>query len=302
MAAAALLSACSNGGPQTLPLIPSSGWGVAPTVSFSLDKKKGRAYLYVTDLPGNAIEVLDNHNWKPVGSITNGINGPGADWYDKYGLYVANYDGKDVTQYNADGKLTHTYSSGMDNPAAVTTDSQGNVYEADFSGGFVNEYHQGRNSVVTSCIPRAGGLPEGVAVDASDNVFVAYELNRKGLITEYKGGLNGCTGTLLGATVSIPGSMVVDKNDNLIICDQAGDAVDIIKPPYKRISGTLGSGYIEPFHVTLNEQNTHAYLVDYGARAVYVLTYPGGSKIARLGTSNGPALPWGAVDSDNFAP
>jgi hypothetical protein len=248
------------------------------------------------------VEVLENHSWRPVGSITNGINGPEGNWYDKYGLYVANFTGKDVTQYNADGTLTHTYSSGMDNPATVTTDSQGNVYEADFSGGFVNEYHQGRNSLVVTCTPQAGGLVEGVAVDASDNVFVTYELNRRGLISEYKGGLRGCSGTRLGATVSIPGTMVLDKNNNLVICDQAGDAVDIIKPPYKHISGTLGSGYVEPIQATLNKQNSHAYVADYGARAVYVLTYPGGSRTARLGTSNGPALPVGAVDSENFAP
>ena len=86
---------------------------------------------------------------------------------------------------------------------------------------------------------------------------MVYWNGSSGKITEYSGGLSGCSGTVLGATVAFPGGMVLDKNSNLVICDQNAEAVDIIKPPYSRISGTLGSGYSDPTTVT-DQQDEHA--------------------------------------------
>jgi hypothetical protein len=323
--AIALLAACSGGGSaSTNPAIPSSsvalhhsalwrsgvaseylGISVFPKAAFAPSGRISNATkspddLFVDNDSPEEVLILKNTSWATKGTITNGTTDPDGNWYDKYGLYVANFSGANVEEYNSTGSLIFTYSAGMSTPVTLTTDAKGNVYEADFTGEAVNEYHQATNTVVATCQP--GGYVEGVAVDKSGDVFVAYYTG-SGAIAEYKGGLSGCSKTTLGATVTFPGGMILDENKNLIICDQLGDAVDIIDPPYSSISGTLGSGYSEPFHVSLNKKNDQAYITDEGsAHTIDVVTYPGGSRVATLGSSYGVTSPYGAVDGSNFVP
>ncbi len=322
-----LLAACSSGGSQgpngavpstsgalhRSPLwrsgiaseylgIPAPEARFVPSSNVSPDRRRRRtpSHLFVDNISPNEVLILKNKTWSEVGTITNGATDPDGNWYDKHGLYVANFSTPNIEQYNSKGSLIFTYSAGMSNPVTLTTDSHGNVYEADFTGEAVNEYHQKVNKVVASCQP--GGDVEGVAVDASGDVFVAYYTGA-GDIAEYKGGLSGCSKTTLGATVQFPGGMILDNKGNLLICDQTGDAVDIIKPPYGSISGTLGSGYSEPFHVSLDQTNNKAYITDTGsAHTIDVVSYPAGMRIATLGTGYGVNAPYGAVDGSNFIP
>lgn len=202
----------------------------------------------------HSVQIVANGTWKDIGEITSGIYGPDGNWVDRKGnLYVANFDGNNITEYAPHSTSpSFTYSGGMTDPVDVRTDGHGNVYEADYNGGFVNEYGQGSNTVVATCSP--GGLVESMAIDASGDVFVDYNLTAGGNanIKEYEGGLKGCAGKLLGASVDFAGGMVLDGNGDLVICDQNANApaVDVIAPPYKSISGTLGSGFHDPFHVT----------------------------------------------------
>jgi DNA-binding beta-propeller fold protein YncE len=64
----------------------------------------------------------------------------------------------------------------------------------------------------------------------------------------------------------------------------------------------LGSGFKNPFHVTINRANTQVYVTDPGNENVQVLSYPDGANIATLGKSDGVKFPLGAVDSQNFVP
>jgi DNA-binding beta-propeller fold protein YncE len=326
-AAISLLSACSGAGPQgassTIPgsgisqslqrsdlsrsgispkhlaearLLQALGHGVNPA------KKKKGGELFVSDFGTGAVEILANKTWTNKGSITSGISGPDGNWVDKKGnLYVANYEGVDITEY-AKGSTSpsHTYS-GVEDPVGVTTDSSENVYEADFEGGYVAEFAQGSNSIIAQCSP--GGDVEGIAVDKSGNVFVAYVTESDtGKIAEYKGGLSGCSETPLSVSLEFPGGMVLDKKANLVVCDQDAEAVDIIAPPYSSVTKTLGSGYDDPFHVTINKKNKQAYVANNAGENVFVLSYPSGSLKATLNSSNGLSDPAAAVDSANYNP
>jgi hypothetical protein len=274
----------------------SSGHGVVP------DKKL--KVLYVDDAGLNAVEILKNKTWSNTGSITNGINGPDGNWVDKKGnLYVANYSGPYITEYAPGGSSpSFTYTGGISDPVGVSTDTKGNVFEADYLGGYVEELPQGSNSPTNTCYP--GGNVEGVAVNSkTGDVFVDYNASSGGAkIVEYKGGLSGCSGTVLGVTLSFAGGMVLDKKLNIIVCDQLGPTVDVIKPPYSSVSGTLGSGYSDPFHVTINKKNNQAYVADYTGADVQVLKYPSGTNQATLNSANGLSSPFSAVDSLNFVP
>jgi hypothetical protein len=325
-AAIALLSACSGAGSQgASSTIPGSGIsqslqrsdlsraGISPkhlaaarllkSLSHGVNpaKKKGAKDLFVSDFGTGAVEILANKTWTNTGSISSGIDGPDGNWVDKKGnLYVANYAGADITEYAKGSSSPKSTYSGVEDPVAVTTDPSGNVYEGDYEGGYVSEFAQGSNSIIAQCSP--GGDVEGVAVDKSGDVFVAYEATSGGKITEYTGGLSGCSGTALGVSLEFPGGMVLDKKGNLVICDQDAEAVDIIAPPYSSVTSTLGSGYSDPFHVTINKRNKQAYVANFGDEDVLVLSYPAGSVKATLNGSNGLSEPAAAVDSKNYNP
>lgn len=276
-------------------LLKALGHGVSPA------KKKSAGDLFVDDFGTGAVEILANKTWTNTGSISSGIDGPDGNWVDKKGnLYVANYGGADITEYAKGSSSPSSTYSGVEDPVAVTTDSSGNVYEGDYEGGYVSEFAQGSNSIITQCSP--GGSVEGVAVDKNGNVFVAYEASSGGKITEYTGGLSGCSGTVLGVSLEYPGGMVIDKKGNLVVCDQDAEAVDIIASPYSSVTGTLGSGYDDPFHVTINKKNKQAYVANYAGFDVFVLSYPAGAVKATLNTSNGLSSPAAAVDSQNYNP
>jgi hypothetical protein len=333
LAASALLGGCSGGGLQaSTPALPRSQTstsralsdilrsGVAPKslsmVRFGqaqrsprpLRKQTLRDDLIVDDWGLNAAEIFANTTWTNTGSISDDTDGPDGNWLDKHGLYIANWETPSITQYNRAGKLTFTYNSGMTDAVDVTTDAHGNVYEADYNypnySGFVNEYAQGSNTVMATCSP--GGAVEGVAVSKKGAVFVYYNAGGAGYITEYEHGLGGCKGKTLGVTFSFAGGLVLDDQDNLIVCDQstttADGSVDIVKPPYTSISGTIGSNFIDPFHVTINKQNNLVYVADFYAYDVQVLDYPSGTNVTTLGSSNGLENPVAAVDTSNYVP
>jgi hypothetical protein len=280
----------------------------------------GMRHIWVTDFGTGATDIVKYNTWVGQGSFTTGMNGPDGDWVDKAGpdLYVANYAGPYITEYsnaktgNPPGQV-YTYSTGMADPVDVTTDKLGNVYEADYNytvsgGGYVNEYAHMSNTVMASCSP--GGNVEGVAVDKHGNVFVAYNNTSSfvGNIVEYPGGLaaSHCSGTVLPITFGFLGGIALDKiSGNLIVCDQTGPsfsgaAVDVVGyPSYSSVTGTLGSGYSDPFHVTIDMANDKAYVADLSAGVVQVLNYPAGTIAATLGSAQGITQPASAVDTHN---
>jgi hypothetical protein len=258
---------------------------------------KGLKDLYVGDRDLSEVVILKNKTYTQVGTISD-TSGVDRDYLDSKGnLYVANTDGNIAEYAPGASSPSFTYSADMDDPIGVNVDTKGNVYEVDYQGGFVNEYAQKTNSVLHSCLP--GGSVEGVAIDASKDVFVVYYASGTGKIAEYKNGLSGCNETVLGATVGFPGGMVLDKHGNLLVCDQSHASVDVIDPPYSSITGTLGSGFGAPVEVTLNKANALAFVTDSVNEDVQVLDYPSGSNVTTLDGSNGLEEPWGAVDGPN---
>ncbi len=324
------LSACSNGSTGTPTTTPDTGAlqgrglseiarsGIAPKFLGLAGRARRAARpgrpaagtprtLYVDDWSIGAVELLKARTYVNLGGITSGINGPDGNWVDASGnLYVANYAGPNVTEYNSTGAPVFTYDTGMTDAVDVTTDGSGNVYEADYNypnfNGFVNEYAQQSDTVAATCYP--GGAVESVAVDRRGDVFVAYNNTQTNgaNIVEYRHGLAGCNGTVLPMTLAFAGGMVVDKAGNLLVCDQVGGVVDVIAAPYAVITSTLGSGFSDPLHVTVDRANNTAYVAEQGNSDVRVLSYPRGSNLATLGSANGLENPSGAVDSKNYVP
>jgi len=300
---AALLSACSGAASQNgTSTLPSLSQRVpSPLVHRVTRASSGSTDLFVVENDQNAVEILTK-KWDNIGSITKSIDGPDGNWEDAKGnLYVANESGPNITEYDTNSKdsLTYTYT-GLTEPVDVRTDTSGNVYVADYFGSDVVEYKQQTDTPIATCDP--GGFVEGVAIDTKGDVFVGFYDGLFSYVTEYAGGLSGCNNTNLGVSVNEPAGMVFDKKDHLILCDPGVPAVDVIDPPYNSVSGTLGSDYNNPLHVTINEKNDQAYVADSGTGNVYVLSYPAGKLQKTLGTANGITDAWSAVDGQNYVP
>lgn len=297
-----VLPGCIDGLPGSNATMPGSGLSspkVAALTDASPSKYKGLQDLYVSDAGTHEVAVLDNKTYKEVGTISSGLSNPGGNFLDKAGnLYVASGG---VQEYSPGGTSpSFTYDAGLSNAIDVSVDTRGNVYAVDLTSKAVIEYHQQKNAVVSSCSP-GGVAVEGVAVDQHHDVFASVYIEGVAEIIEYAGGLRGCNGTVLGASFKgAPGGMAVDKNDNIIVCAQAVPAVYVIEPPYASLTKMLGSGYADPFHVTLSRNNAVAFVADGINKAVYVLDYPRGDVVTTLsGGEHGLSDPVSAVDGPN---
>lgn len=255
--------------------------------------------LYVSDAGTHEVEVLANTTYRKVGAISRGLTTPGGDFLDKTGnLYVAS---SAVQEYRPGGTSpSFTYNAGISNAIDVSVDTHGNVYAVDLTSRSVVEYRQHKNAVVNSCSP-GGVAVEGVAIDKHNDVFASVYIDNHTEIVEYAGGLNGCNGTVLGVSFAgAPGGMVLDKGDNIIVCAQADHAVYVIDRPYASVAKTLGSGYSDPFRVTLSRNNALAFVTDGANKAVYVLDYPTGDLVTKLSSGeDGLSAPVAAVDGPN---
>lgn len=154
--------------------------------------------------------------------------------------------------FSGDNGLATAAELGL--PSSVAADSAGNLYTADFAGGFLEITETGitrirkiSNGVITTV---AGGgtsgdngpatgtelyNPEGVAVDSVGNLYFADTYNslvRKvsnGVITTVagngNGGFSGDGGPALSAELDGPTAVAVDSTGNLYIADAGNNRV-----------------------------------------------------------------------------
>lgn len=298
---AILISACSNASQNTYTGMPRTA--VAPQLDFHA--------LFVTDRDKHAVIVFRQYELKEIEDkkLTNGIKTPAGNWVDRNGnLYVANTkpDPGDITEYDPDLHLKFTYNDVyIFRPVAVRTDGAGNVYEA--GGGSVIEFAQGSNKTIAACHFGLSHDILGVAVDRQGDVFISdYNGTGPTRIREYLGGLanaGDCAGRVLPIANTGARGMVIDPYGNLLVCDDAGAKVDVIPPPYDKISDSFGHGILAgPVDVTLSREGHVAYVADEAAREIKVFVYPGGTLITTLGKGSGLEYPLSAVDSENYVP
>jgi DNA-binding beta-propeller fold protein YncE len=255
-------------------------------------------YLYVSVQGAREVEVFANGSYQKVGAITRGIEAPAGLFLDDGGnLYVANYLGGDITEYaHGSAHPKFRYGARMVEPLDVSVDRDGNVYAADFRGKFVGEYRQASNKVVKSCAE--AGYVWSVAVDAPGDVFVAAGSTGGGSIGEFAGGLSGCHGKRLGVRFGYAGGMALDKHNNLIVCDSSHPgAVDVIKPPYEKVSRKLGSHWASPSRLAIDKTNALLFVTDKDAAMVTVIDYRTGKIVSSVG--GGLSKPAGVVDEPN---
>lgn len=257
----------------------------SPSIVSDHHRKRPEKEFFITDTSTNVF-VFSDSSYAKVGDITSGVTEGDGVWVDKKGnVYVANVISNVVEYRRGAGSPICTYS-GMTDPINGTVDSAGNVYVTDYEGGAVREFAQCSNTAKATF---SVSSPEGVAVDSTGDVFVAAD----GGFTEFIGG----TPHTLGATIGASAGLAIDRSGNLIADDQEG-SIDVIKPPYTTAT-QLVTGLSDPFHCSLNAAENLLFNANSGSASVTVYSYPSGSLLHTITTSDGIDGAEGVGESPN---
>ncbi|HVR46091.1 MAG TPA: hypothetical protein VMT95_05590 [Candidatus Binatia bacterium] len=236
--------------------------------------------LYIGNDYYGAIDLfpLTGPNQKQIGSISNGVHGPwGLSLDANNTLYVANAFHRSVTVYPyGSSSPSMTFSKRLHEPLYAVADSAGHVFVGDreaesHNKGFVVEYNAGTNVPIRRV--RLGSEEDGMAFDASGNLYVAYR--RTGInssIAEFGPGLTNKR--LLGMTIDQPQGLVVDSAGNIVVVESASDDIKVFPPGATTPSLTITlSSYGNLAELAMQNSETTLWVSTEGGE-VYSMPYP----------------------------
>jgi hypothetical protein len=211
-------------------------------------------------------------------------------------LYVPNYTSSNaasIAQWptNANGNTAPTSqitgaATLLIGPTAVTRDTSGNIYVADFDAGAVDVFAAGASGNVAPVHQIKGALtgisgPEGIGVDSGGNIYVSNRTTNS--VTIYAAGSDGNVAparVISGAAtlLSSPQQIVVNSGGDFYISNSANASIEYF-------SGAA-NGNVAPVRIISgsNTQLTHTFgmAVDsagliYALNGTAITIYPAGS-------------------------
>jgi len=218
--------------------VPGSGGDNGPATSAQLYSPQGLAFdsrgnLYIADFLNDRIRKVSNGVMTTVAGVGgccssgNGDNGPAID-------------------------------AALHGPTSIALDSKGNLYIAE---EFESSVREVTGNIITTIagggmfgLPGVGGVtlmyPQGVAVDAADNLYIAdtgdgrvLELSN-GNFTIVAGNGYCCLTTALSLTLSNPRYIAIDASGALYISDDTDNVVaKVAKGVISVVAGTGEPGY-----------------------------------------------------------
>jgi len=204
-------------------------------------------------------------------------------------LHIADFGNNRIRKVSPSGTISTVAGSGtkgfsgdggaatgasLNGPAGVVVDAAGNLYIADSNNNRIRKVSpSGTISTVAGNGTRgfsgdggpatsAGLSPQGVAVDAAGNLYIADTFNSRirkvspdGMMTtvagvgpEYpaNGGFSGDGGPATSASLYLPGSVVVDAAGNLYIADSYNHRIRKVSPD-GIITTVAGDGFTDDY-------------------------------------------------------
>jgi sugar lactone lactonase YvrE len=241
--------------------------------------------VYVADNGNNLIRMIS-----PSGVVTtlagNGVpglnNGPdtAASFYyptgvavdDAGNVYVADFNNSSIRKITSAGAVSTFAGNGsrgsangtaasFNNPFGIAVDASGNVYVADFGNNMIREItpaglvstlagNLNSGSSNGTGVAASFNGPEGVAVDALGNVYVADEGNNmirkispSGVVTTLAGNVNSGSTNGMGTAASFfqPSGVAVDAAGNIYVADNGNNQIRKITSTGE-VSTWAGSG------------------------------------------------------------
>lgn len=264
------------GAPQ--PLHRTGGW-------LSEAAKKAKGLIYVSDFLNNDVEIYSENGTgqSPIGEITDGISGPEGSFVDSHGnLYVSNVTNQTVTMYPKGSTSASVVYTGFAYPTAVAVGDNGMAYVSDLVGQKVVEFPAGKTrSKRTIDIE----YPQGVATDAKNDLYVAYNVGGHGAgpgtVNEYAP--KSTNGTNLALPIVWAAGDAIDKQNDVVVADQGSGsnnaAVYVFPPGSRSPSLTITQGIEDPFRLAFDKKFKHLYVADAEANVVLVYAYPSGTLV-----------------------
>ncbi len=303
---AALVASAGCAGTQGAPGIPATAPGAATAAHrgggwLSPRAKSGKHLIYVSDFLKNAVEIYpaSGANPNPIGEITDGISGPQGSFVDSKGdLFVANATNYTVTMYPRGSSTWSLRYTGFAYPTNVSASTDGKVFVADLVGGKVVEFPKGSTrSKLTINVTD----PQGVALDAKSNVYVAYNTGGHGAgpgqVNEYPPG--SAKGTSLDLPIVWAAGDAVDASGDVVVADQGSgvgnDAVYVFPPGSNKPSHTITQSMEDPFRIALDKGSKTLYVADPEVNALLVYQYPAGTLVNTI--TNGLSSVYGVAVS-----
>jgi hypothetical protein len=292
VAGSLLFTACAR---SNSPFAPAAGTpqarGAIRTGS-DIVPDAGAPKVYVSDLIDSIIYVYTLSNLaQPRKIITNGVMNPQGLAVDSgLQLYVTNQGtANDVTVYPpGKSKPSITYPSQyFSGPNAVAIGKDGTVYVSNNFNGTVVEFPPGQQTpsltITLPGKPSQPAGPQGLALDASNNLYVAYNgYFSGGYVEKYPPG--STNGTDTGILLSNVGGISVDKSGDIVIVDRGNNVVDVFPPGSTTPSKTI-SGFQAPNQLAFLNGFKKFVVTDEGAHQIDVFSYPAGTLL-----SQSPAL------------
>jgi hypothetical protein len=244
--------------------------------------KSGKGLIYVSDFSANTVQIYPTvgSNPAPIGEITDGLSGPEGNFVDKDGnLFVSNVTNYTVTMYPKGSTTWKLRYTGLTYPTNVTVGKNGVVYIADLVGDKVVEYRKGSTRSLRTIAVKD---PQGVALDAHDNLYVSYDDSTGGQVNEYAPG--STMGTNLGISLQFAGGDATDGRNDLLAADQSAPAVFVYPPGSNTPSQTINQGLEDPFRIAINRAFKKLYVADPEANALFVYDYPSGTLVNTITT------------------
>jgi WD40 repeat protein len=213
-------------------------------------------------------------------------------------LFVENYN--DITEYDPNGKLVRTITDGIPyegfNAGGLAFDSRGRLYA--ITGSFdISIYAAGSRKFIGT-ITSGLRTPLAVAVDRSDNLFVANEIAEN--VEEFFHG-HKQPGRVITQGINDPDALAFDSQGNLYVANLFGPTVTV----YSRnghLIRTIQDGMVGPEAIALDSRDTLFVANGAAGYGMTVTIYKAYSdkRIATLVSGQGPGSVAISADGELF--
>jgi hypothetical protein len=253
--------------------LPAISHGHKPPGWISNAAKSGRV-VYVAASSEVLIFSEDEHNPKPSGEITNGVDSAYGLCIDRDGsLYVANQTSNTVAVYpRGSANPSLVYTQDLSRPLYPIVDANGNVFVGNASNGTVVEYLNG-STEVHEVLQTPGTEADGMDFDAQGNLYVAYRgYSGAGSIVKFAPG--STEGQVIGMTLNQPQGVNVSSTGTIMAVETGGtDRIDVFPPGYTLPVLEVGIPQV-PTELALTRNEHKLFVSSFQTGQIYVTPYP----------------------------